>query len=137
MMWDTVMERVIAEISANTTIASLYTVDGKLQFRMASPSGKQQVPGIEWTLIGDTEAEVWEPLVVQFDMWYTDEAHMRQTERIIRNILRQERMELGGLRLLMSYVDGVALAVPDRANFYGRGIRFRIAALRERYAGNP
>jgi len=137
-MWDNVMEAVIAELSNNTNIASLYTVDGKLQIRMSSPSGKQQVPGIEWTLIGDTEAEVWEPMVVQFDMWYTDEATMRQTERIIRGMLRQERMLIGGLRILANYVDGVALAVPDRANFYGRGIRFRIAALRERYAAvNP
>lgn len=138
MMWDNVMERVIAEIGANPNISALYTIDGRLQFRMASPSGQQQVPGIEWSLIGDTEGELWEPIVVQIDIWYTDESVMRQTERIIRSLLRQERMRLDDLTLLISYVDGVALAVPDRANFYGRGLRFRIAALRERYAGvNP
>jgi hypothetical protein len=135
MMWDEVMERVVAELKANPTIATLYAKDDDVAIRMANPSGEQQVPGIEWTLLGDTEGELWEPILVQFDIWFTDSTVMIQTERILRGMFRRDLpVKIGGLTLLANYEDGSMLAVPDRSNFYGRGVRFRLAALRSQYA---
>jgi len=132
MMWAEVMERVVAQIAAHPTLGVLY----ENRVRMASPSGEQQVPGIEWTLIGDTETELWEPILIQIDIWYTDHVVMIQTERIIRGMFRQDLpFKLGGdFTVIATFETGVSLAVPDRSNFYGRGLRFRIAALRNQYA---
>lgn len=132
MMWHEVMTRIVAQIESHSILGTLYA--GRV--RMASPSGKQQVPGIEWSLLGDTEGELWEPILIQIDVWYTDDAVMIQTEQIIRGMLRQDLpFKLSGdFTVITTYEGGVMLAVPDRANFYGRGLRFRIAALRNQYA---
>ena len=135
MMWHEVMTRIVAQIAAHPTLGQLYAD----RIRMASPSGKQQVPGIEWSLLGDTEGELWEPILIQLDIWYTDDATMIQTEQILRGMFRQDLpFKLAGdFTVIATYEGGTMLAVPDRANFYGRGIRFRIAALRNQYAFNP
>jgi hypothetical protein len=36
--------------------------------------------------------------------------------------------------MFSEYADGVDLAVPDRSNYTGRGLRFRLTPLREQYA---
>lgn len=134
MMWVEIMTRVVNEIEAHPVLGPTYS--GRV--RKASPGGEQQVPGIEWSLIGDTEGELWEPIIVQIDVWYTESDTMIESERIIRSMLpRDLPFKLGGdLTVIASFEGGVDLAVPDRANFYGRGLRFRIAALRNQYAFN-
>lgn len=133
MMWDQVMERVVASILADSMLAGIYAS----HVRMAG-TGEQQVPGIEWTLIGDTEGELWAPMIVQFDLWHSNAETLRASERRLRGMFHVNVMlQLDDLKLFSSYNDGAMLATPDRSGYHGRAIRFTMIPLRSQYARVP
>lgn len=130
MMWDTVMGWVIGIIRSDLVFQEIYS--GAI--RMAG-TGKQQVPGLEWHLIGDTEGELWAPVIVQFDQWATDMAVIRRSEARLRSFFHRDLpMDIGGTRMWTQYEDGAMLATPDRSGFMGRALRFRFTPLRQQYA---
>ena len=130
MMWDKVMERVRTMILTDATLI-LLVGDA---FRKAGPNDLV-VPLIEWTLLGDTENELWAPMLVQFDCWAKTADDARKIERRLRVMFHQPvMMTLGDIKIFSEYSDGADLATPNRANFTGRAIRFRFSPLRQQYA---
>lgn len=130
-MWDEVVSRIKDLVLADGVLSGIY---GE-RFRKAG-TGEQQVPGLEWTLVGDTEGELWAPCIIQFSQWTANAAEVRQSEFRLRSLFHRDLpFLLGGDVLVFSaYLDGADLATPDRSNILGRAIRFRITPLRRQYA---
>lgn len=130
MMWDEVMARVKSVILADAVLIAIFG-NG---YRKAGV-GALKVPVIEWNMLSDTETELWAPMLVQFDIWTTEAGHARHAERRLRSLFHQTTiLQLDGLTMSGEYTDGTDLATPNRANFTGRGLRFRFTPLRRQYA---
>jgi hypothetical protein len=130
MMWDEVMTRVVAAIRDDSLL--METFEGNLR---RGGAGEQQVPGIEWHLLGDTEGELWAPILIQFDLWTNTQEQATIGERRLRSMFHQDvPVMLDDIRLWMYYSDGQELATPERSGFNGRALRFRFTPLRRQYA---
>jgi hypothetical protein len=130
MMWDQLLERAIDRLKANDTIATTFGDD----IRMAG-TGDLEIPSIEYTILSDIRGELWEPLLIQWDIWTQKAEDNRNIERIVRALFDQRVPTLwDGVMVMSDYVDGSQLATPNRAGFVGRGLRFRLSPLRQQYA---
>lgn len=130
MMWDEVLERAFELIQNDSVLTEIFGP----AMRMAG-SGAQQVPGLEYHLIGDTEGELWAPMIVQFDVWSEDMTVVTRAERRLRVMFHKDLPStLGGLTMWMQFTDGQVLASPERSGFNGRAIRFTLTPLRRQYA---
>lgn len=130
MMWDHVMEHMRLVLLADPVLDEIFHGN----YRKAGPSDLLN-PVLEWTLLGDTETEVWAPMLVQFDMWTAKASDTRRAERRMRGMLHQGTSVLfDSYTMLSEYADGLDLATPNRSNFTGRGIRFRFSPLRQQFA---
>jgi len=132
MMWDNVLKAVVEHAVADPLLAELFGESVRLK-----GSGTRQVPGLELALVSDVEGELWEPCVVQWDIWCHSLTDVRAAERQLRRLFHTELPEtFGGVRMFGQYVDGDTLSEPDRDDVYGRAARFRHVPLREVYAGS-
>jgi len=130
MMWDAVMERVRALILNDNGLATIFGDN----YRMAG-TGALQCPGLEWSLLGDTEGELWAPMLVQFDCFTYEAAATRESERRLRSLLHQNLpITIDGITLFAQYTEGSMLSTPDRSGIVGRAVRFRLTPLRAQYA---
>lgn len=130
-MWPDVMERVLAQLKANDTLSTTFGEN----FRMAAAGSKLEIPCCEYTILTDTNSELWEPMLVQIDLWTHKAQDNRNAERIVRSLLNQRTsVQWDGVTLIAEYMDGAFLAVPDRAGFIGRGLRFRFLPLKQQYS---
>lgn len=130
-MWDHVMEYVKALVTVDPTLSGLFGTN----FRKAGPAVDLAVPVIEWSLLGDTETELWAPMLVQFDCWTNTAADSRAAERRLRGLfMRNTSIVFDTYTMLTEYSDGADLAVPNRSGYVGRGVRFRMTPLRQQYA---
>lgn len=129
-MWDEVMARVKTTILEDPVLVSIFGD----AYRKAGVS-ELAIPVIEWNLLSDTETELWAPMLVQFDIWTDVAGNARHAERRLRFLFHQAlMMQLDGISMFAEYTDGTDLATPNRANFTGRGLRFRFTPLRRQYA---
>lgn len=130
MIWDEVMERVKTVIITDALLSEIFG-DG---YRKAGVSDLK-VPVIEWNLLGDTENELWEPMLVQFDVWTNKAEDNRKAERRLRSLFhRPTQIRLDGIMLMSEFNDASDLATPSRSGYTGRGVRFRFTPLRQQYA---
>lgn len=130
MMWDQVMERVLALLQANEHLTAIFAD----KFQMAG-SSQLKIPSVEYTILSDANSEIWVPMLVQFDLWTTKAGDNRVAERIVRSILDQRTsVQWDGVTVIASYTDGAFLSTPDRAGFIGRGLRFRFSALKQQHS---
>lgn len=130
MMWDAVLERAIARIKGNEVLAEIFGDN----VRMAG-TGDLKVPSVEFTLLSDTNTELWTPILVQFDLWTDKAEENRRAERVMLSLFDLRVPGIWDEVMVMSdYVDGSMLATPARSGFTGRGLRFRISPLRQQYA---
>ena len=131
MMWDHVMESVKALITADPTLNAIFGDN----FRKSGPAVDLAVPIIEWTLLADTETELWAPMLIQFDCWTKTAADSRVAERRLRSLfMRTTSIVFDTYAMITEYADGADLAVPNRSGYVGRGVRFRMSPLRQQYA---
>lgn len=130
MMWDQVLLRIVGIVTTDAMLAEIY---GE-HMRMVG-SGDFQIPSLEWSLVSDSEQELWAPCVVQFDQWSEDSSAVVRSERRLRALFHQDLpAEFDGLIMTCTYIDGSVLASPDRDGFVGRAIRFQFTPLRSKYA---
>lgn len=134
LRWDDILQRIDALVRADATLGAVYGD----AFRLMG-SGEHRVPMLEWTFIGETEREIDNPMTIQFDQWVNEGDDLVASERRLRQLFHRELpFDFDGLTCWSQYVDGELLASPDRDNYVGRAIRFRITPLRPRYAlANP
>lgn len=131
MIWDQVMARVAGEVTTDAVLLALYgdtlIMAGTQQF---------QVPSIEWSLISDTEQELWAPMIIQFDIWAKEAEVNRRGEFRLRALYHKDLPVVlsGDLMMWTQFADATTLPVPDRAGIFGRSLRFRMTPLRRQYA---
>jgi hypothetical protein len=131
MMWDQVMARVMEELTTDPVLVGIFGT----AFRQAGPADAQEVPMLEWRLVGDTEGELWAPVLIQFDLWTLAADTNRRAEFRVRSLYHRDMPYfLADLRMMSSFEDGAVLATPERSGFYGRAIRFRFYPLRRKFA---
>ena len=133
MRWDAVIAAVTGTALADPIIVGIIGAAGRL-----AGTGPHQVSLLEWSLIADTEDELWAPCTVQWDLWVNTIEEQIALERQLRRLFHAELpVNLAGVRMWSQYVDGSVLASPDRDGYYGRALRFRYTPLRDLYAGTP
>jgi len=133
MMWDLVMIRILAMINADNALITIFGTS----VRMAG-SGAMTIPVLEYTLIVDTEKELWAPFEIQFDLWTTTAAQNRAAERALRGLLHRDLpITTTDTKFWGTYADGSMLATPDRSGYTGRALRFNFVPLRAQYAKLP
>jgi len=133
--WDAVGAAASSTVVLDPVLAGLFGD----AIRMAG-SGDHVVPLLEWSLIGDTETELWAPCTVQWDIWHREFASLRQAERRLRLLFHAELpVTIAGVGMWSQYVDGSVLASPARDNYFGRALRFQMTPLRHLYdrSGTP
>lgn len=129
MMWDQVLLRLVDLIKTDQTLHGIFGDNS----RMAG-TGKLEIPSIEWSLVGDSETELWAPCIIQFDLWHTLPAKIVEAERRLRILFHTSLpATFDGLTMWCEYIDGDILASPDRNNFAGRAVRFKFTPLRSKY----
>lgn len=133
MKWHLVVDAVLAAILANGTLAGIFGT----RVRKNGP-GPVQSPVLEWSLIGYTHEEQWEPCILQLDCWCNDELSLLQAEQTLLRLFNRELPEsLGGVLMWQQFEDSDDLATPDRDGYYARALRFRFTPLRDRYDPAP
>lgn len=132
MMWDYIIEQVVALLRLDPVMQDIYGEN----IRMAA-TGEQQVPGLQISLLGDVEQELWTPILIQFDQFIpvSDSTNLKRSEHRLRGLFQQDLPTiLGEVQAWMRYEDGTTLSVPDRSGILGRAVRFRLTPLRLQYA---
>lgn len=130
MMWEELLSRLLDIIQHDEVMAALY--GGSI--RAAGPS-EITVPLLEWTLISDTEQELWNPIIFQFDQWLPTADEARHSELRLRQLFHRDMpITFDQVQFFSQYVDGDVLANPNRDDFAGRALRFRFTPLRRQYA---
>lgn len=133
MMWDHVIRRLLASITEDQILSGIY---GDRVRWAAVGNFDSKTPTLEYTLIGDAESELWNPIIIQFDQWAPKMDVVAASERRLRALFHRDLpIVIDGLAMWSQYQDGVTLAAPNRDGFSGRGIRFRFTPIREQYAG--
>lgn len=130
MMWDQVMGAAKAIILADVTLSDIFG-EGYRKAGVSDFLG----PVMEWTLLSDTETELWAPMLVQFDCWTNTAEDARSAERRLRALFHHDTsIPFDGYTIFTEYAGGGDLATPNRAMFTGRAVRFQMTPLRQQYA---
>jgi hypothetical protein len=131
MRWDDVIRAMSQAALHDLVLASIYGDAVR-----AAGYIEHLAPSLQYRLVSDTEAEQWAPHIVQWDQWTLTPKDLEDSERALRLLFNQDdEMWFGDVRMWSVYLDGAELidANPDRFNFYGRTVRFRLTPVRDRY----
>lgn len=133
MRWDAVLQAILAEAEADTTLAGIYGD----AIRLGGDTAPDQ-PALNIRLITDSVDELWEPMIVQWDQWTRSDTQLVQSERALRALFVHEvPVSIQGVYMWAQLEDGAELGQitgtgPDRLNLFGRAIRIRYTPIRER-----
>jgi hypothetical protein len=131
MRWDDVIQAIYTEASADPALVAIH--GNGIQ---AAGMTDHIVPGLSYRLITDTETELWEPMIVQWDHWTHTVAELVASERALRDLFDQDvEVTIQGVYMLSFYTEGSELGQaefgPDRTNYFGRATRFAHHPIRE------
>lgn len=129
MRWDDVTRATVAAAAADAVLAGIFGTS----IRMSASAQDHLVPGLEYEVIGDTAGELWEPIIVQWDIWVHEFQDLVDGERALRKLFDHDLpVEIEGVYMWSVFTEGASLVdAPDRAGFYGRAVRFRYSPIRE------
>jgi hypothetical protein len=131
--WDYVIAEAVDLAAADAALVGIF---GTAMYYAGSRT--YAVPSLEHQLITETEGELWNPMIVQWDIWTRTMAETLTAERRLRVLFHQELpITIGGMPMWCQYEDGEGLSTPDRDNVYGRAVRFRFTPLRSLYDPVP
>jgi hypothetical protein len=130
--WYQVQKAVIAAVAADGVLSALYPT-----IRLMG-SGDLKPKVLEYFLVGETETELWAPVTLQFDQWCGSAADLARSEQRLRRMFHLDLpATFDGVAMWCQYVDGEALAAPNRDGYFARAIRFRFTPLRDLYQPAP
>lgn len=131
MRWDFVIEFWTAELLADPALISVMGASTGWIYPGQSARAVT-IPSIEYTLIYDREAELFNTIGIQVDLWARGIKKAGQIERRIRTLTHHDTaIELGGERLWKRFVDGRTLDYPAEAGVIHRSLDFEFEAARE------
>lgn len=135
-MWDQVIAAAMSAVEANPVLSTLYNA-GERRIRLAG-TGEHLVPLLEMTLIADDEDELYAPATIQWDQFTESMTNLIASELALRAIFHRDLPALiGNVRMFAGYQGSETLAQPDRDNYFGRAVRFRLTPLRKQYQPVP
>ena len=138
MRWDAVLTAAVAALKAD---AALVTALGGARVYDSRAPRDLVIPSVTWTLVSDVEEEVWERIVVQFDIWSRPsiapaiDARTRAAtiERRVRRVLHSDVFRaLGGVVMATLFQEGRDHDDPDPEVVH-RSVDFRFEPFREKY----
>jgi hypothetical protein len=135
MRWDYFIEFWTARLLADPALVSVMgSASGWIY--PAQSARPVTVPSVEYTLITDTESELFNPIGIQVDLWARGIKKAAQIERRIRVLTHGDTgQDLGGERVWMRYRDARTLDYPSDAGVIHRTLDFEFEAVRGKYVG--
>jgi hypothetical protein len=93
------------------------------------------VPSVEWSLIGDREVSLFNPLTLQVDYWCRGMGRASTIEWRIRTLSHRDTSRvMGGIRLWTRYLDSRNHDYPADPGVLHRSLDLQLEPLRARYA---
>lgn len=134
MRWDFIIEHWTALLLADAALVSVMgSASGWIY--PADSSKPVRTPSIQYTLLYDTEGELWNRVGVQADLFIRGKKKAAQVERRVRILTHHDTaVELGGERLWMRFQDARAIEFPSDAEVVHRALDFEFEAVRGKYA---
>jgi hypothetical protein len=130
--WDAQIRAASDTVAADPILSVLFPT-----MRYAG-TGDHTVPLLEHHRIAYSEDELWAYVTIQWDLFCESLEALQAAERQLNHLFHVEvQREYGGMPMWSQFVEGDVLATPDRDGYFGEAIRFRMAALRERYEPSP
>jgi hypothetical protein len=132
MRWDFVIEHWITRLQADAALVSLMNSSVFVFPGQAFKAVK--IPSIEYSIVGDREEELFNPIQVQVDFWQRGIKKAAQTERRIRMLTHSDvGQDLAGERLWMRYLDSRTTEYPAELGVVHKVLDFLFEPMREKY----
>lgn len=132
MRWDFVMEHWSARLLADAALISV--MDSADFIFPAQASRAVRIPSIEYSIVGDREEELFNPITFQADFWMRGMKKAAQVERRIRVLTHSDNSQiLGGERMWLRYLDSQELDFPSEPGVTHKVLQFLAEPLRELY----
>ncbi len=126
MRWPDVTLAITTAAAANTVLEGIYG-----QAIRQKGNHKLAIPSLEYLLISDTESEVFEPVVIQWDQFALSTADLIAGEAALRALFDHELgVTIEGVSMLCQFIDGSILETPSGDNYYARALRFEFEPVR-------
>lgn len=135
MRWDFLIEHWTALLLADAALVSVMGSSSGWIYP-ADSSKPVRVPSIQYTLIYDVEAELWNRVGVQLDLFVRGKKKAAQVERRIRVLTHHDTaIVLGGERLWTRFQDARTIEFPSDPEVVHRVLDIELEAARGKYVG--
>jgi hypothetical protein len=131
MVWDEVIEALVAALEADTTLATaLGATAADSRIGPIEHGEETRIPSVRYQVISDVEEETLNNVLVQFDYWAQNRNSARNIERRIRETLgARTRRSFGSLEMWVLYLDGRDMGDPMPGVVH-RSLDFRCVPVR-------
>ncbi len=133
MRWDQVIPAVVAYLRDDAGRPA--ALDRKA-IDSATDARPTTVPGLTWYMVADTEGEVWNPILSQWDFFARTWEEMAELEGWFRALVHANLPRvIGGIRMWTELVDARTLPVPKEMNpgLVHRQLDVRLTVARSKY----
>lgn len=129
MMWDRCAEGSIQLLQNDPAMESL--LGGKHIYRMRTRSSIQ-IPGVYYSVIGDSLDENYSPVVLQWDIWGQSAEQVARIQKRLYELLHSDLPVVlpNGLKTWCQFVNGFDFGEDDQA-VYHRAVDYRYTPPRE------
>lgn len=134
MLWDEVMGNVVIPLlEDDVELVGPTGLDGLYLF--AAPASRPiRIPSVEWIIVDDSETEVFNPILVQFDI-YAREPQLSVIERRMRaRLTRNTRRTINGINLSTLFMESVTIDYPAQPGVTHKVLRYQFEPVRRRAA---
>jgi hypothetical protein len=130
MIWDEVVEKVIAALDADELLTA--ALEGGT-VEMAESVMPREVPSIRLTVVDDREGEVLETILLQVSFWGRSRENAVAIERRVRRVLHADtRRDFDGIEMATLFVEGRDMDDPE-PGVVARSLDFRFEPVRRRF----
>lgn len=135
MTWDEVIPAVLSELRGDSPQPVAWDPDKAV--RAAQDSVALSIPSVTWFMVADTELELWNPILVQWDIYAASWAQAASIESWLRDWLHHDLpTTFGSVDVWSELVDVRTGDAPAGTNpgLVHRQLDVRFTALRSKYA---
>jgi len=134
MRWADVIPAACTALEADTALMAALGAGALIEATTARRLVR--APSVSWFLVADPEGELWEPVLVQWDLVTASWAAMATIEARVRAVLHHDTPTvLGGVTMWSQVVDArtVPIETEKDPNLVHRQLDVRFTALRSKY----
>lgn len=127
MNWDTALPAILTVVEANADVQAVLGADPALY--MAGERGFG-VPSCEWQIISDTELELFNPILTQWDLWTETMDDLKTLEKALRSELHHDLPVMFGSVGMWSELVGARVLPGATEGVFNRSLDFRFTPVR-------